>query len=477
MKSPTQRYLSISFFITSIITCMLISCRTDNADDGTARHPPNVVIMFVDDLGYGDLGVYGHPTIPTPNLDRLAREGQRWTNFYVASGVCTPSRGALLTGRLPVRIGLAYNHNFRRVFFPNSTGGLPLSELTMAELLREKGYATAAVGKWHLGHLPKYLPTQQGFDSYYGIPYSNDMDATGTGWKLEKFFETPNINYWNVPLMEGNQIIERPANQHTITKRYTERGIEFIRANQDRPFFLYLAHNLPHTPLFASDDFLNTTSRGLYGDVVAEVDWSAGRIAETLKELGLAENTLFVFTSDNGPWLLMKQAGGSAGLLRDGKGTTWEGGMRVPAIFWWPGKIKPGIRTDIGSTLDLLPTMAGLAGASLPTDRVYDGFDLTPTLFEDRPSPRDHMLYYRRDEVCAVRLGSFKAHFITETEYTADNQYTVQDPPLLFNLQVDPGEQYNIAEQHPTILEEIRSLVEAHKTTVKPVPCELDKKL
>ncbi len=470
--------LHVILYLLGIVALSVVySCEGEPIEETSEDRPPNVVIMFVDDLGYGDLGIYGHPTIPTPNLDRLAREGQRWTSFYVASGVCTPSRGALLTGRLPIRLGLAYNETARRVFFPDSGGGLPLSEITIAEVLKEKGYATAAIGKWHLGHLPQYLPTQQGFDSYYGIPYSNDMDATGTGWKLEKFFEPPNINYWNVPLMEDDKIIERPANQHTITKRYTEKGIEFIKQNQDQPFFLYLAHNLPHTPLFAAEEFLNTTKRGLYGDVVAEVDWSAGQITNTLLELGLAENTLFVFTSDNGPWLLMNQTGGSAGLLKDGKGTTWEGGMRVPGIFWWPGKIKPAIQTGIGSTLDLLPTIAALASSNLPQDRAYDGYDLAPALFEGKASPRDHMLYYRRDEVCAVRLGPHKVHYITETEYHRDNQYTIHDTPLLYNVEVDPSEKFNIAEDHPEVLEKVKALVEKHKTTVKPVPNELAKKL
>jgi arylsulfatase A-like enzyme len=422
-------------------------------------------------MGYGDLSSYGHPTIQTPNLDRLAREGQKWTNFYTASSVCSPSRGALLTGRYPIRIGLAGDHH--RVFFPKSTGGLPSQEITIAEMLKEKGYATGIIGKWHLGHLPEHLPTQQGFDYYYGIPYSNDMD--GVQWSVKTLLAKPDASMWRVPLMENEKIIERPANQHTITKRYTEKAIDFITKNKDNPFFLYLPHSMVHTPLFASDNFLKTSKRGMYGDVMNEIDWSVGQIISSLERLKLDKNTLVVFTSDNGPWLMMLEHGGSAGLLTNGKGTTWEGGMRVPGIFYMPGTVQSAIIDDIGSTLDLLPTIAAFTGTSLPTDRTIDGVDLSSVLKEKGKSKRDHFFYYRKKEIYAVRKGDYKAHYITETCYKKDNQRKDLEKPLLFQLNHDPSEKYNKANEHPDILKAMNELVKAHKKTVKAVESELDK--
>src|SRR5690606_21781151 len=251
--------------------------------------PPNVIVIFTDDLGYGDLGVYGHPTIRTPRLDRMAAEGMKFTQFYAAASVCTPSRAGLLTGRLPVRSGMASDQ--RRVLFPDSRLGLPPEEVTLAEALRERGYATAAIGKWHLGHLPEFLPTSHGFDRYFGIPYSNDMDRVG-GPPGQEAFREPKIEYWNVPLMRDTESIERPANQHTITRRYTEEALRFIRENQEQPFFLYLAHSLPHVPLFVSEGFEGVSPRGLYGDVVEEIDWSVGAVLDGLREMGLQERTL-----------------------------------------------------------------------------------------------------------------------------------------------------------------------------------------
>ncbi|MBT8185615.1 MAG: sulfatase-like hydrolase/transferase, partial [Eudoraea sp.] len=276
--------------------------------------PPNFIIIFADDLGYGDLGVYGNPTIATPNLDRMAHEGQKWTNFYVAASVCTPSRAAILTGRLSIRSGMSSNKH--RVLFPDSKNGLPAAEITIAEQLKQAGYNTACIGKWHLGHKERYLPTNNGFDYYFGIPYSNDMD---------KVTDLPYWDYWqqkdediktehfNVPLIRNTEIIERPANQHTITKRYSEEAITFIKNNKEQPFFVYLAHNLPHIPLFVSQAFKGRSKRGLYGDVVEEIDHGVGKILTALKEEGLEDNTIVIFTSDNGPWLPFKNNGGSAG--------------------------------------------------------------------------------------------------------------------------------------------------------------------
>lgn len=451
----------------SLIFLALFSCVGVHAAES-----PNIVIIFADDMGYGDLGAYGHPTIRTPNLDQMADEGMRFTQFYAAASVCTPSRAALLTGRLPIRSGMAGGE--ARVLFPDSVNGLPAEEITIAEALREQGYATAAVGKWHLGHHPQYLPLNNGFDSYYGIPYSNDMDRVVGGDFRDPFWE-PKVEYWNVPLMRDNEIIERPANQHTITRRYTEEAVRFIRDNNESPFFLYLAHSLPHVPLFRDEAFAGVSKRGLYGDVIEEIDWSTGRIIETLREEGLAQNTLVFFTSDNGPWLWFETHGGSAGLLREGKGTTWEGGMREPAIAWWPGTIAAGREEmAVTGTMDLFPTALALAGADLPNDRIIDGKNLLPLLKEETSETiHDVYFYYRGREIYAARKGPWKAHFITELAYVADTQYTEHDPALLFNLDHDPSEQYNVAEDFPEIVEEIIAAAAEHKANLVPYPDQL----
>ena len=389
-----------------LLVFFLFSC--DNKQvDATQQDlsKPNFVVIFVDDLGYGDLSSYGHPSIRTPHLDQMAIEGQRWTDFYSASSVCTPSRAGLLTGRYPLRSGMSSDK--RRVLFPDSGSGIPAEEVTIAEMLKEVGYATACIGKWHLGHLPEFLPTRNGFDSYYGIPYSNDMDLrrdVRDSLTHRQIFWEANTEYWDVPLIKDEEVIERPADQNTITKRYTEEAQSFIRANKEQPFFLYFPHSMIHVPLFASQDFLGESRRGLYGDVMEEIDWSVGQILQTLREEGLDKNTVVVFTSDNGPWLSYKDHGGSAGLLKNGKGTTWDGGMRVPGIFWGPGRIKPGIVEDMGSTLDLLPTFAALSGAALPTDRVLDGFDLTPALTgTGAQSPRSYDLLSGHSYFCSSK--------------------------------------------------------------------------
>ena len=437
-----------------------------------AAERPNVVIVFADDLGYGDLGCFGHPTIRTPNLDRMAAEGQRWTQFYVAASVCTPSRAGLMSGRLPIRNGMCSAS--RRVLFPNSAGGLPPSEVTIAEVLKQAGYASACVGKWHLGHLPQYLPTSQGFDTYFGIPYSNDMDRAADAPRGREAFWNPKVEYFNCPLMRDEKIVERPADQTTITKRYTDEAIRFIRANKDGPFFVYLAHNLPHVPLFRSKEFEGHSLRGLFGDVIEEIDAGVGRILATLSELKLDEKTLVVFTSDNGPWLIFGRQGGSAGLLRDGKGCTYEGGMREPTIFWWPGHIRPAVVTDLGSTLDLLPTLASLAGTKPPTDRVLDGVDLSPALLGTGPSPRKTMFYYRGTTLFALRHGAYKAHFITQPAYGRGKREE-HDPPELYNLDHDPSEKYNVAKDHPDVIAEIKEIAQQHLETIEPVENQLEK--
>lgn len=412
-----------------------------------ADRPPNFIVIFADDLGYGDLGCYGHPTIRTPNLDRMATEGMRLTQFYAAASVCTPSRAALLTGRYPIRSGMCSDH--RRVLFPDSASGLPETEITLAEALRTKGYATGCVGKWHLGHLKPFLPTSNGFDSYYGIPYSNDMKPC--------------------PLMRDEETLEEPVDQTTLTRRYTEEVVKFIRSNRDKPFFMYYAQTFPHVPLFASAKFLNTSARGLYGDVVEELDWSVGEIFRALRELELDAHTLVMFTSDNGPWLIMGNNGGSAGLLREGKGSTWEGGVREPMIAWWPGRIQAGaIRHDIGSTMDIYATCLALAGVDPSGDRVVDGVDLSPVLFSRGPGERDSIVYYRGAQIKAVRQGPWKMHLETQSGYRGDPPER-HDPPLLFHLEHDPSERHNVADKHPEVIAKLQAVIEAHRATVKPV--------
>src|SRR5882724_2815521 len=326
--------------------------------------PPNIVIILADDLGYGDLGAFGAPNIRTPRLDAMAAQGQKWTNFYVQP-VCSPSRAALLTGRLPIRSGMFATPNGRApgVFRDNAAQGLPLDEVTIAELLKSAGYTTGMVGKWHLGQLPQFLPMRQGFDSWFGLPFSHDMRITVTpdkGYKSDLYY-TPKPEYWDVPLMRNDEVIERPVDHRTLTKRYTEEAVRFIDANKSRPFFLYLAHSMPHIPLARSSDFVDHSSAGIYGDVIEEIDWSTGQVLDALRTAGIDRQTLVVFTSDNGPWLPFETHGGSAGPLRDGKGTTWEGGVRTPAIFFWPGTAPPGVVTDVASAMDLFVTAGSLA--------------------------------------------------------------------------------------------------------------------
>ncbi len=432
------------------IVCLWLTTACCHAQ--AAEERPNFVIIFADDLGYGDLACFGHPTIHTPHLDRMAREGMKFTQFYSAASVCTPSRAALLTGRLPARSGMCSNR--RRVLFPDSLGGLPADEITLAEALKSVGYATACVGKWHLGHLPKYLPTRHGFDRYFGIPYSNDMRPT--------------------PLLRGEDEVEEPADQTTLTRRYTDEAVKFIRENQEQPFFLYFPHSFPHVPLFASDDFLGKSRRGLYGDVVEELDASVGRILSTLRDLDLDEKTLVIFTSDNGPWLTQDLEGGTAGLLRDGKGSTWEGGMREPTLAWWPSRIEAGrVERALASTMDLFATFSSLANVPLPNDRSLDSYDLSPLLFESGESARETLFYYRGYQLMAVRRGPWKAHFITQTAYRGKAPVE-HNPPLLFHLEHDPREKFNVAEKHPEILALIQNDVRAHRATLDAAPSQLE---
>ncbi|MCZ2483157.1 sulfatase [Aquirufa nivalisilvae] len=432
---------------------------------------PNFIIIYTDDLGYGDIGTFGNPVIQTPNLDRMASEGQKWTNFYVASNVCTPSRAALMTGKLPIRMGMeSYK---RRVLFPDSKGGLPESELTMAEILKMNDYQTALVGKWHLGHLPQFAPNNNGFDYYFGIPYSNDMDRA-KGLTYESMFN-PKIEDYNVPLMRNSEIIERPADQNKITKRYTEESISFIKKNKDKPFFLYLAHSMPHMPLFAGKDFKGKSKRGLYGDVIEELDWSVGQVLKSLKDLHIDENTYVIFTSDNGPWKLFKEQGGSSGLLFGAKGTSYEGGMRVPFIIWSPKNLQPKVEMKMGSTLDLLPTICSIANISIPQSVITDGYDLSPVMVHNKGiNPRNEMFFYHATDLFAARLGDYKLYYLKNNPIGYPEKIEKLEKPILFNLSIDPSEQYDISKNNEKIISEINELVMKHKASVKAVKNNLE---
>ena len=441
-----------------------------------AENRPNLIIIYADDLGYGDLGVYGHQKFKTPRIDQMAKEGARFTNFYTSCGYCAPSRASLLTGRYPFRNGMLRNPHpaadYGAKGSASDTFGLPLTEITLGNLFQENGYKTACIGKWHLGHKPHFYPTRRGFDQYYGILYSNDMHP--------------------VELFEDEEVLEYPVDQTTLTERYTKQTVDFIAKHKDEPFLLYLPHAMPHKPLAASDAFYKKSGAGLYGDAIAELDWSVGKVLDSLAEHDLEDHTLVIFTSDNGPWF-----GGSTGGLRGMKSLTWEGGIRVPMIARLPGKIPAGhVCEEQAIIMDLFSTALKLAGIKQPADRVIDGRDIWPLLTGDAKSPHRHLFSYQ-NRVRSVREGKWKLHYQATpgdhnfpddwvdprrpngtTILAQKEQYGPADYPglrtgdqskehALFNLETDPAEQHDVANAHPEIVLKLVKLAE-EASAVKP---------
>lgn len=450
----------ISEFFSVLVLCLFLAPNVWAGDEeAKATRPPNFVVVYADDLGYADVGCFGGRDVVTPQLDQMAKEGTRFTSFYVAQAVCSASRAALLTGCYANRVGI------QGALGPNAKTGLARDEDTIADVLKRAGYATAIFGKWHLGDDETTLPIAQGFDEYLGLPYSNDM------WP----YHPTSKNYPELPLVEGTTVKKKPItpeDQKLLTRWYTERAVDFIDRNAEKPFFLYVPHAMPHVPIYASENFQGKTGKGLYADVIAEIDWSVGTILERLKKHGLDDNTLVIFTSDNGPWLSYGPHAGSAGPLREGKGTTWEGGVRVPCIVRWPGKVPAGRECSaLTATIDILPTIAYLANCPLP-EKPIDGENITSLMMgtaNDWDEPRTYF-YYWGAELQAVRQGNWKLHF-PHTYRTLNGQVTEPGRPApyredktalgLFNLADDVGEKQDVAADHPEIVSRLTAAADA----------------
>ena len=447
------------------LAMLLLSTACNSAAQTTEKRPPNIVIFFADDMGYADLSCYDSTLCTTPNLDQLARRGMRFTSFYVSEAVCSASRSSMMTGCYAQRVSV------RSALGPTSKVGLHPDETTIAELVKPLGYATCAIGKWHLGYQKQFLPTSQGFDEYLGLPYSNDMWPYHYG-DHDRGKVGPG-NFPDLPLVDGTETIERNPQQDSLTPRYTERALDFIDRNYDQPFLLYFAYSHPHVPIAASNAFKGSTGKGLYADMVAEIDDSVGRVVRRLDEYGLTDNTIVIFTSDNGPWTRFGNHAGETGPLRGDKGTTFEGGVRVPGIFCYPGNIPAGTESAaIASTLDILPTLAAFTGAALPEKKI-DGHSLAPLLRgQTTQSPTQAFYYYYGGQLQAVRVGDWKLHVPHSWRRVVEKGKDGQPGPeehikielSLFNLKDDIGESNNVAKEHPEIVEQLMKVVEEART-------------
>ena len=455
----------------ALLFSFLLSFGCASAPEGARSNNPNIVVIFIDDLGYADIGPFG-ASIETPHLDRMAREGMRFTDFVVSTAVCSASRASLLTGCYNKRLGIS------GAYGPRAKAGISGDEMTIAELCKQKDYATACFGKWHLGHHPKFLPLQHGFDEYFGLPYSNDM------WPLHPAYahlptaaERRKKGYPDLPLIEGNAVVDREVTgpeQEQLTTWYTERAVSFIERNKDNPFFLYVPHSMVHVPLFVSDKFKGRSNAGLFGDVVMEIDWSVGQILDAIDDNGLGENTLVIFTGDNGPWLSYGDHAGSAGPFREGKGTMWEGGIREPTIMRWQGRIPAGSEcAELSSTIDILPTVAALIGGELPAHPI-DGHDIRPLMFATKGARSPHQAfycYYGGGQLQAVRDRRWKLHF-PHGYRTLDGREGGKDgSPVpyqqarvelsLFDLENDPGETTDVKDHNAAVLARLQAAGEA----------------
>lgn len=431
-----------------------------------ADRPPNVVVIFIDDMGYGDIGPFGAEGYTTPNLDRMAKEGRKFTDFYVTQAVCSASRAGLLTGCYNVRVSIL------GALGPQAEIGINADEVTIAEICKQQGYATACYGKWHLGHHRQFLPMQNGFDDYFGLPYSNDMWPYHPGVAHLPMEER--LKRWpHLPLIDKNEVINGQVtgeDQQQLTTQYTERAVSFINKNSDRPFFLYVPHSMVHVPLYVSDKFKGKSERGLFGDVMMEVDWSVGQILEALRTNKIDDETLVIFTADNGPWLSYGDHAGTAGPLREGKGTMFDGGCRESTIMWWPGTVPAGTTcAEPAMTIDILPTVAELCGGKLPEHKI-DGKSILPLVKgePDAKSPHEAYFMYYGKELQAVRMGKWKLHFPHGYRTLAGRKGGTGGIPVnysqarielaLFDLESDLGETTDVAEQHPEIVERIKQL-------------------
>jgi arylsulfatase A len=445
--------------VNRILLLLLFLASCASTPKALRPNAPNIVIVFTDDQGYGDIGVHGARGFTTPNIDRLAQDGVRFTDFYVAQPVCSASRAALLTGCYPNRVGIS------GALGPNAKHGLHSSEVTLAELCKSKGYATAIFGKWHLGHLPEFLPTRHGFDVYHGIPYSNDM------WP----FHPEGGSWGDLPTFENEDVVGLNTDQSKFTGDFSARAAAFIDEHADEPFFVYVPHPMPHVPLHASVPFRGSSEQGMYGDVIQEIDAGLGTILAALDRNGLENDTLVIFTSDNGPWLSYGDHAGTTGPLREGKGTTFEGGVRVPFVARFPGRIRPGTTCcEPAMTIDLLPTIAGLIDAPLP-EHTIDGLDIWPllTLEPGATSPHDaFFFYYRKNELQAMRSGNWKLHFphgyrsmhgreIGNGGTPGKYDYSVKTGLELYDLVTDIGESKNVAAEHPEVVYQLQLQADA----------------